>query len=43
MGLVNAVTADLDGEVDRLAQQVAKQLVDAAATGAPPGVLDVSA
>jgi enoyl-CoA hydratase len=52
-GLVNAVTADLEGEVDRLAadllgsapiaQQVAKQLVDAAATGAPPAVLEALA
>jgi enoyl-CoA hydratase len=52
-GLVNAVSADLDGEVDRLAadllgsapiaQQVAKQLVDASATGAPPAVLEALA
>jgi enoyl-CoA hydratase/carnithine racemase len=52
-GLVNAVAADLDGELDRLtadllgsapiAQQVAKQLVDAAATGAPAAVLEALA
>jgi enoyl-CoA hydratase/carnithine racemase len=52
-GLVNAVSADLDGEVDRLAadllgsapiaQQVAKQLVDAANTGAPAAVLEALA
>jgi enoyl-CoA hydratase len=52
-GLVNAVSADLDGELDRLtadllgsapiAQQVAKQLVDAAATGAPAVVLEALA
>lgn len=52
-GLVNAVSADLDGELNRLAadllgsapiaQQVAKQLVDASATGAPAAVLEALA
>ncbi|MEU0470680.1 enoyl-CoA hydratase/isomerase family protein [Amycolatopsis sp. NPDC006131] len=49
-GLVNAVAADIDAETDRwvhellgsapIAQQVAKQLVDAAAAGAPSAVLE---
>jgi enoyl-CoA hydratase/carnithine racemase len=52
-GLVNAVSTELDAEVDRLtadllgsapiAQQVAKQLVDASATRAPAAVLEALA